>query len=123
MKINTATLALLATTAAAVPMSAADMIGRQVTTVETTTTSSKTVASASPNGPGEEDKAEACIMPNGCRDEDKHDGDAWHPRTTPTPPPKVTPHDGKIWSWLVPTATSSATGVFSVVPEAEPTSA
>lgn len=119
MKINTAALALLATTAAAVPMSASDMIGRQVTTVETTTTSTKTIATASPSGPGEDVEIGPCVMPTGCRDESKHDP-AWRPRTT-------TLNRGEwftsIFGHLLPTATSSAKGIFSVNPVAEPTSA
>lgn len=119
MKINTAALALLATTAAAVPMGASDMIGRQVTTVETTTTSSKTIATASPSSSGDEAEFGACVMPTGCRDESKHDS-AWRPRTTTLDRGELFT---SLFGHLLPTATSSAKGIFSVDPVAEPTSA
>lgn len=64
MKINIAALALLATTAAAVPLSAVDTIGSQVTKVTETAAA-----------PGETWKAEPCVMPWGCtgdKDWDKH---------------------------------------------------
>ncbi|KAK7718764.1 hypothetical protein SLS64_002725 [Diaporthe eres] len=104
MKISPAVLALLATTAVAVPMSVADMIGGQVTTpAEKTTAPSKTLDPASPNGPGEEDEFEICVMPDGCRDEDKHAGDPWHQRTTTLVRGKTL---SSTFKSLVPTTTS-----------------
>lgn len=122
MKINTAALALLATTAAAVPMSASEMIGTPATTaVAITTAPSKTRTTESRNGPSNEDEYEICVMPTGCRDEAKHDATAGRPPATTT--------RGIENGWpdflrkLFPTTTSSAKDDFSIAPAAEATSA
>lgn len=117
MKINIATLALLATAATAVPMSAVDTL---TWATVTTTAPGKTPTLLSALGPG--DQIEACIMPYGCRNNTKHDA-------APNPPPKLSPSDAieacrmphgcrnntkhdppsKTRTYTVPTETSTAT--------------
>lgn len=126
MKINTAALALLATTAAAVPMSASEITVTPVTTAVATTATapSKARAAESPNGPPNEDEYEICVMPTGCRDEAKHDASAGRrPATTSIDYSLLDSLLSEALRTLYPTATSSAKGALSVAPAAEPTSA
>lgn len=76
MKINTAALALLAASAAALPLST---INATLSAVNATG-SPFTNATATAAGPGE--SIEACVMPDGCRWKDDRPGPFDPPRTT-----------------------------------------